>query len=986
MKLLNMKRLVLLVSLGVLSALPARATSTTYINNSSVISPPAIAPQIDATNFVNNGNFSISLNSTLPFETWNTRNWTNNSQMTGNPGFRFDYFHSIGQTNGWSANFQNSVNANIYGADYLLVYATNINNKGTLSAGVAGLLSVNGKSINLTRSTVDTVGNAANQSAGVEDIYWGVDLSNTNTSSFTSPANVTSSPMLVTEIQPPFYDTFFQELSLTTPFKAYSKTTTVGDFQVIDVLLLRTNDPSITTEVRFSPLVLALNGFNPGVDKIVRWQGFTTNRVTGVVTTNEIYLEDSLGATWDTAPFLVQSPNPSPYSPATFHPDNYTITHTAPALYNLRTVIPSATYNPTVLPPGTNSPEIAICTAYAATLTSSPYTIDSSIAGSTYTNLPGRIELTASGPKSSLDLTRTFINGQSYLLLSATNHFVGCTNAVIVSPVSDFYLASTNGTLAISNLVAPLIPCLAGQIQVWSGRWTNVTEAGLNTFYNVTMIDSVLTTQVPSKVQNMNVSSTNLLIGDIVNVFGSLFLDTTRLTISTNLPNAPTSRGELNLTSGDIVWSPSLPKLQSLTNFGKISTLNTIYFAGARTPPWFSGTFDEPYQSFVTHGPISSVGCGIWANYYEASGTNNAGNGPISAQAGVAIVTNGTFLATGVGGDISFTCGDLTISNQILRAGRGITLTVTNKLDDGSLSNSVDVITGKNIWTVNAGINLLWPPTNASLLGTTVTNTAASNSEVVNYWAGQDRGGSSGGFVKNGALGRLILDGKDSGSLFTFLPTGRSNALYVDLLEIKNATTNFVTNGVSGKLDLIGVNLDPNFTIYYAQAIAKGQSIAEKLNGAYGVADTNGGRFCWVSNYSAGFWSSSYVVYSDGTTNRLNAALVQSCTIDSNGNGVPNCSDTNPIPVLSPASLALTVTFTNVPPGAVELSWNSIPYSTNYVFFKPSALAANWRLLTTNSSLLKNPFVLGPTGGRQRVLDPVNTGALYRVRVDGAAP
>jgi hypothetical protein len=232
----------------------------------------------------------------------------------------------------------------------------------------------------------------------------------------------------------------------------------------------------------------------------------------------------------------------------------------------------------------------------------------------------------------------------------------------------------------------------------------------------------------------------------------------------------------------------------------------------------------------------------------------------------------------------------------------------------------------------------------------------------------------------------LILDGLDDGSLFSFLRTGPTNALYVDLLEFKNSTTNTLSGNLPGSLDFVGVKLDSNFTIYYAQAIVNGLSIAEKLNGSYGVADTNGGRFCWVSNYNSGFWSSTNLVYSDGTTNRLNTALVTSCTIDSNNNGTPNCTDPNPVPVLSPASLALTVTFTNAPQRAVELSWNSFPYSTNYVYFKASSTATNWQLLTTNSSLPLNPFVLGPAGGRQRVLDPVKTGGLYRVRVDAGAP
>jgi hypothetical protein len=163
--------------------------------------------------------------------------------------------------------------------------------------------------------------------------------------------------------------------------------------------------------------------------------------------------------------------------------------------------------------------------------------------------------------------------------------------------------------------------------------------------------------------------------------------------------------------------------------------------------------------------------------------------------------------------------------------------------------------------------------------------------------------------------------------------------------------------------------------IYYAQLIINGVSFAEKLN------HKNGGGLNWVAAY-AGAFSSTNMVYPDGTTNRLNLALVQSCDLDSNGNGIANCQD--PAPVFVPSEMNLTAVFTNtsttiVSSNALVLSWNSIPFATNSVFFEPSVTATNWQLLTN--------FVTGPTGGRQRVVDPVGASSqFYRVRVDLAAP
>src|SRR5882672_8620967 len=84
----SMKRL-FIPGLVTLMLLPqfGRATDTFYINNGTVTFPP----QIDATNFINNGSFDFSLNPTVyPFDTSNTENFTNNGTMFGSVGFRFD--------------------------------------------------------------------------------------------------------------------------------------------------------------------------------------------------------------------------------------------------------------------------------------------------------------------------------------------------------------------------------------------------------------------------------------------------------------------------------------------------------------------------------------------------------------------------------------------------------------------------------------------------------------------------------------------------------------------------------------------------------------------------------------------------------------------------------------------------------------------------------------------------------------------------------
>jgi hypothetical protein len=194
----------------------------------------------------------------------------------------------------------------------------------------------------------------------------------------------------------------------------------------------------------------------------------------------------------------------------------------------------------------------------------------------------------------------------------------------------------------------------------------------------------------------------------------------------------------------------------------------------------------------------------------------------------------------------------------------------------------------------------------------------------------------------------------------------------VDYLEFRDSMTNFDGSG-----SLLNLQVAPGMKIFYAQLIINGISWAEKLN------HKNAGGLNWVSSY-AGAFSSTNMLYPDGTTHLLNLALVQSCDLDSNANGIPNCLDRAPVFVSS--DVGLTATFSNVPQREVVLSWNSLPGSTNSVFFEPSLTATNgWQLLT-NPFLPINPFV-APIGGRQQIVDPVVSGGrFYRVRVDAVSP
>ena len=153
--------------------LVTRSASPMYINNGTVqcsfnTEPP---PQIDAIAFVNNGSFCSSLFSSnfflltlLPYDFQNVLYYTNNGIMIGDAGYRFSHVSDAGQR-GPSDTFFNSgtvsvtdtggfvflvggsgiIGGSLFSSSRLDIWATNIINQGTLSAGPGGLIQLQGK-------------------------------------------------------------------------------------------------------------------------------------------------------------------------------------------------------------------------------------------------------------------------------------------------------------------------------------------------------------------------------------------------------------------------------------------------------------------------------------------------------------------------------------------------------------------------------------------------------------------------------------------------------------------------------------------------------------------------------------------------------------------------------------------------------------------------------------------------------------------------
>ena len=417
---------------------------------------------------------------------------------------------------------------------------------------------------------------------------------------------------------------------------------------------------------------------------------------------------------------------------------------------------------------------------------------------------------------------------------------------------------------------------------------------------------------------------------------------------------------------------------------------NSTLTGGIDYVPASTNVVTFPYDNFINNGLVSDQGSIIWAGNFLSSGTVSNGINSFTLQSVTTTLTNGAIVAAG---DIAITASSLVTSNLSLQVGQSLTLQVTNLLTDG-VPNGTTGLTNPNVWMVQSsltssggsGLNLPIKPLAGDLLGTTISNTAAApNRQVVNVWAGQDRGVSANGYTNNAAIGQLVLDAQGATSQFKFSGAGTSNAIYVDELVFLDQAT----NGIYDPLHIRQaydfsqwLSINTNMMVYFAQAMADGFSIAEKIDAASQAGRNNGGRLRWVPQY-IGYFSSTNLVYPGGLTNTVNAALAASTTIDSNGNGIPNASD--PTPFFVNSQLQFSLTLSNASPRTMVIAWNSIPSSTNYVFYKTNVLSANWQELIPH---FVSPATVPPVGGwpiSNVVYDLVtNQARFYQIRVDPA--
>jgi len=925
-----MKKTLLLSSLLLGLAGLARAQSPlAYTNDAVVICPPDPVPQIDAGTFVNNSYFEVvftnlSVNAQL-FNTYDTTQFINPGHLSFVPGVNFETIPTflgqpspaeliynpglieIGTATNVFAIASNGVLS--VSAPRGIFSATNIISPGAMTLGYDGVVTLSGQNVDLSRGSIVMTNSAVGivnlggglyafennaNNGSVFDGYWGIGSNQFNPSDWFLTAPIVSPPYEVTQRDGYFS---FGQLDLTNSL-SYAQGWTIGTNDVFHVAYVANTNNGYTPNV-----YIYVNAI------VVEWAQTLTNGAGGIYT-NYLYVED----------FMTDFPSPAlvidgyagvGITRPTYIPENYAVFQTSAKVTDPAFLVGTTTVQ---APYVDNEVRTNTWTAYEALLPPIS-TILADTAGADVTNITGRIELNATG---ALDLSLARLTAQNFIWLNSTNQFVGSAGAQITAPYASMNLRSTNGLLTITNLLRPSVIQPSGYINLYS---TCATNAATSNIYHVLLVDAHLSPTTASLVQTANLQVTNtlegddnLVINDALNITRDYLFDASRITIASNAPGSATPYGSLTLENASVIWPSVTPRLAYLTNNGVIQSYNAVFFGGSRSSPYYPTNAQSGYQAFVNTGSVLNDGMFIWSEEFLNSGLLTAAIGDIQLdQCQTAILTNGTLLANN--GTISLKASYLLASSNYFNS-TALALSVTNVLSDGVTNvATIDPTivgvwpTNGNTWVVGSGgITMHASPGAGDLLGSTITNLAPANEVVSITWAGQDRGNSIIGYSNNVSLGRLVLVGQDGKSVFQFVApaTQSSGALYVDTLILAGATGASTNQDVDN--NYLGLSTTSNMRVYFAQALNnQGISIAEKLNGRN---VTGNGGFYWVSNYNDGYYSSASLLYPDGHTYRVNAALASSTDIDSSGQGIVNAA--NPAPV--PPSVLAANQVTNVLP------------------------------------------------------------------------
>ncbi len=1005
----SMKRISTILLSGCLTTtvLAGPTTVPLYENLTSVTN----VPQIDALAFANYGSFTIQgfipiQTPGLAYDFMNTRTFYNEGEMVASPGFLFDTIDDFG----WHSPAERFENANgglvqaLAGGlvsqggapSVIRIHAADVVNRGTLLIEADGLLEIQGDHVDLRRSAVgaqailfgsgfhstDADNPFYQEDEGVTDDFWGHGeqdprfLSSSIITSFRGSLNAQAPLHAITNSVFNFVNSF----PLNDPLSFVHTNELDPTNWVVDIVLVGNEDPYMNTQVNF---FASSNPTNLFTSPAVQLQSNLTNVLAGNNDSVAFYLVDRMAAETNFYNLTNIATQTFPYRPVTLEwtrnlplefalgePPNYDIRSNLSDLvyYPGETSITNVTtnyYEVPVDPDGLDQvmeivTNIVTTVGHAHDLVTNIYSASGvtvtnlafevpDVPNASITNAVGRVELKAN----TLNLDNTRIRGEGHVTI-ATDHLVSSKNAVVDVASLYYDLGSTNGELRLQSLVLPEAQRLAGNMQAWSGVWTNTLIVVTNAITNLTitnivndpdtgepvltitndpgtniittnnirvgihvlMLDaSQMLTRYPTFVNGLIASSTNVYISDLTRVLESLELDGETLTVD---EGGSFYVGDVSSSSASSLrdWTVDhFPNLVSITNNGMISVPNLIYMGTDR---------DEPYETIVVGSAGTNAASG---HLYEANEFYNSGLitssqaylagttnlvlfpafGPVSIEADY-IEFNGGRIESG--GNLTLKANQMKLRHSTNSAPRRIVLDVSQSLVDSGGEAQVQFGCGQ-------GIEMVRKPQESSLLGTTIALGAAQYQLVSSTWPADDVGAVPAGYTNNLAIGRLVIDPAVQGTL-SIAGAGDRNGMYVDYLEF----------GTSAQADLEGsLIIEPNLTVYFSDS---------NLDYAT-LTDTFPDRLVWISDF-AGPNSSVPVLLPNGQTIRVSRGFRNSPTIDSDADGIANGSDISPFD-------GATITEFDLTAGMMSLTWRAAPDTTYQIEVTDAIPFGDWSVI-----------------------------------------
>ncbi len=770
---------------------PALAADAFFINSGTIDYPLTTnnVPDIDATNFVNLGSFTIDF-TTFPdgsslYETHDTLNYTNTGTMETTTGFQFDDANSSSNLRTLSSSVNNS--GSITCGEGFVALATNIINPGLVDVGQGGIVSITGQNVDLSSGTLTLEGPGANSSGsgsfGTNVFDPSISLTSQSASSGLSPPS-----------QFPLLTVFY-------PF-IYTNQVSMGSNYIDRYAFIQDfSPPNISYAVYFGATNKALGSG----DVNIQWTGTFTDPATGNTFTNYLYLNDDYLLGVSTNVMLVNG-----------FPNNFTITTwTTPQLTN---------YTPTVLGSAVAFPAGGITNFYsfgAISLFAGSASTNSIINGS-LTNFASRIELAGSNE---LNLSGAQISGANYISVQAPNQFDANPGALLEAPYYDINLGATNGFLTVSNLLESQNPNWSGFIQAWNTQWSQVTTNGTTNDFRVLIVSSDLSATTLAQVQNLQLHGTNsIVLSDAFNVMNSASADSQSLTLTANGTGvgAGSPDGELNIQNFNFTWSASFPNLLNFTNDGVvelaslgqfISTSNSFTVIPGTPQMSATGTLVE-ISGHANVAANDSVTIGFNAYTFVSKLTNSIPNQIAIGSTFTGSLNNLIAAINGSAGAGS-AYSTSTTANGLATAGSFVAngFTVTARTSGPNGNTTPIATTSANVtW---GGNTTLMGGANATLATTNSISSPVWYQNFINYGLVSDQGSSiyadnffDGGAINNG-INSFALQSIDGTLSADSLLAGGDISLSADALMIENSSiqagrsltlqaTNLLTDDVAG--------------------------------------------------------------------------------------------------------------------------------------------------------------------------------------------